>query len=228
MEKKPLPESLQKELDLLRSGIKQWSQIVAWSWTDYLAYGINTDEGEQEQKLKDFLIKILQKQALYNDAVSNYGDEKMKSAAYRASITIKKFVMGKNSEIHEMESVKLTLPKVYEKLTGKNPESLCVESFMNQFHVEIVTDKFSGYIRDISDSEKNEIQAVIKDINKNDVQYVNDVKYIIAFAYPPCPILGPATVTKKQLEDWSQNKNEYGESATDYLPPSAYIPTCMS
>jgi hypothetical protein len=217
MENKQLPPGLKDELPKIQAGVKQWSQFVAWSWTDYLAFKDDRDKNPQEQALKNYFIKILQDQARYRYAVSSYEDTDKKPDAYATSLKIKKLVMGKNSEINDndLTGITLTLPEVYEKLTNQLPESLSYEPFMKMFHVEIVTDSFSGYIRDASDAEKNEIKDLIGD---------QDVQYIIYLAYPPCPAFGKATVTENQLENWMQNKNQYGEEATDYVPPSAYIP----
>jgi len=221
MENKQLPDGLQNELHNMRSGVKQWSQFVAWSWTDYLAFRDDEEKNSQEQALKDYFIKLLQDQARYQYAVSSYGDEEKKDDAYAASLKIKKLVMGKNSEINDddLTGIALTLPEVYEKLTNKRPESLCHEPFMKMFHVEIVTDSFSGYVREASKEEKDEIEEISGD---------KDVQYIIYLAYPPCPAFGKATVTENLLENWMQNKNQHGEEATDYLPPSAYIPVSLT
>jgi hypothetical protein len=221
MENKQLPEGLKNHFNRIQDGVKQWSQIVAWSWTDYLAFKDDGNKSKQEENLKKLFIRILQEQARYSYAVSSYGDEGSKPNAYQVSLKIKKIVMGKNDEIDELKEagVTLTLPEIYEKLTEQQPESLSDETFMEMFHVEIVTDSFSGYIRDASDAEKAEIKDFIGD---------EDVQYIIYLAYPPCPAFGKATVTEKQLEDWMQGKNEDGEPVTDYLPPSAYIPVSMS
>lgn len=227
MDYKQLPDSLKDELRNIQSGIKQWSQFVAWSWSRHLAFKGQENE-EQEQELKKIFIKILQDQARYRYAVSNYGDEDAKPLAYATSLKIKKLLMGENSTIEECKSKKitLTLPKVYGELTkkekdaedeeGKEPDSLSHQPFMQMFHVEIVTDSFSGYIRDILDSEKKEMSLTI---GEKDFNYVKDVQYVIYLAYPPCPAFGEATVTEEQLIHWIQGKN-----ATDYLPPSAYIP----
>ncbi|MGB3205046.1 MAG: hypothetical protein WBB28_08665 [Crinalium sp.] len=232
MEPKQLPDGLKNHHHIMEDGVKQWSRLVAWSWTDYLVFGNDNDldKKEQEQKLKEYFIKIFQDQARYSYTFISYGDTKKKENAYVTSLKIKKLVLGKNSEIgdDDLKGVTLTLPEVYEKLTNQRPEALCHEPFMQMFHAEVVTDSFSGYIRDISDSEKEEIKEVIKDINEKDLKYVNEVQYIIYFAYPPCPAFGKATVTEKQLINWMQGKNEHGGTATDYLPPSAYIPISMS
>lgn len=221
MESKQLPDGLQDDLRNMRSGVKQWSQFVAWSWTDYLAFQDDENKKSQEQDLKDYFIKILQDQARYQYAVSSYGDEEKKPDACAASLKIKKLVMGKNSEIKDdgLKGVTLTLPEVYEKLTEKKPESLCYEPLMKRFHVRVVTDSYSGGVREASGEEKAEIEELIGD---------KDVEYIIYLAYPPCPAFGKATVTEEQLISWMQNKQPDGTEATDYLPPSAYIPVSMS
>ena len=230
METKQLPDGLKNEMHNMENGVKQWSQLVAWSWTDYLAFGNDKDKNREEQTLKTYFIKILQDQARYSYTVSSYGDEKNKENAYVTSLKIKKLVLGKNSEIDDddLKGITLTLPEVYEKLTNQRPEGLCHEPFMQMFHAEIVTNTFSGYIRDILASEKKEIKEVIGEISEKDLKYVEDLQYIIYFAYPPCPAFGKATVTKEQLTNWMQGKNEHGDTATDYLPPSAYIPISMS
>lgn len=234
MEEKQLPAGLKNEMHNMENGVKQWSRLVAWSWTDYLAFGDDEAKKKQEQKLKEFFIKFFQDQARYSYTFISYGDEKKKEKAYVTSIKIKKFVLGKNSEINDviddvsLKNITLTLPEIYEKLTNQRPEALCHEPFMQMFHAEVLTDTFSGYIRDISDSEKEKIKKIIKESSENDLKYVNDVKYIIYFAYPPCPAFGKATVTEDQLINWMQGKNEHGDPTTDYLPPSAYIPISMS
>lgn len=232
MEIKQLPDGLKNEMHNMENGVKQWSRLVAWSWTDYLAFGKENDEQkkQQEQKLKAYFIKIFQDQARYCYTVNSYGDKKNKENAYVTSLKIKKLVLGKNSEIddEDLKGITLTLPEVYEKLTNQRPEGLCHEPFMQMFHAEVITNSFAGYIRDILPSEKEEIQEFIKEISEKDLKYVNDLQYIIYFAYPPCPAFSKATVTEDQLINWMQGKNEGGETATDYIPPSAYIPISMS
>ncbi len=215
-----LPQELKNNyFNKLQDGIKQWSQFVAWSWTDYLAFEDDNSKSEQEKNLKKFFIKILQDQARYSYAVNGYGDENKKPDAYTASLKIKKLLLGKNEEIEDLKDLELTLPQIYKKLTDQDPECLSDETFMKMFHIEIVTDSFSGYIRDASEEEKAQIKKIIQD---------EDVQYIISLTYPPCPAFSEATVTKEQLTNWMQNKTEDGEALTDYLPPSAYIPVSFT
>lgn len=228
MENKQLPDGLKDNPQAIKDAVKQWSQFLAWSWTDFLAFQDkdpqDPEKAAQEQKLKEFFIRIHQDQARYLYPINSYGDTTQKPNAYAASITIKKLLMGKNDEIDELEGVTLTLPEVYEKLTNQLPEVLSDETFMQMFHLEIITDRFSGYVRDILDSEKNEIREGIKKISEKDLKYVEDVQYISYLAYPPCPVFGKTTVTEDRLTQWIQNKNERGEPTADYLPPSAYLP----
>lgn len=220
MPTQPFPQELKnKYFNKLQDGIKQWSQFVAWSWTDFLAFGDDTNKSEQEKTLKKFFIKILQDQARYSYAVNGYGDENKKPDAYNASLKIKQLILEENQKIEDIKDLQLTLRQVYQKLTGQDPECLCDEEFMKMFHIEILTDSFSGYIREASDEEKTEIKAVSRD---------EDVQYILYLTYPPCPVFSEATVTKEQLTNWMQNKTEDGESLTDYLPPSAYIPVSFT
>ncbi|MEC4892493.1 MAG: hypothetical protein SAL07_01420 [Oscillatoria sp. PMC 1051.18] len=218
MKNEPLPNGLKQDLHRIQDGIKQWSQFVAWSWTNYLAFK-DTENQPQEEKLKKFFRKILQDQARYSYAVNSYGDETRKRDAYTASFKIKKLLLGQNREIDELRGVTLTCPEVYEQLTAQQPESLSDEIFMKRFHLEVVTDRFSGSARELSDAEKAEIKEFLGDEN---------LEYIVYLAYPPCPKFGEATITEQQLELWMTGRNEYGESTADYLPPSAYIPICFS
>ncbi|MBE9229209.1 hypothetical protein IQ264_27780 [Phormidium sp. LEGE 05292] len=244
MDDKQLPDGLRDEFRNMQRGVKQWSQFVAWSWSNHLAYKGDQKKEEEEQELKEFFIKILQDQARYRYAVSSYGDKDAKPLAYATSLKIKKLLIGKNSDIDECISQKidLTLPDVYGKLTKKEkdsekeentkkpkkPDSLSHEPFMQMFHVEIVTDSFSGRVRDMLLSEKKELKKIIEKYSKDDLKYVEPVEYVIYLAYPPCPAFGKATVTEDQLKNWMQGKNEDGEGTTDYLPPSAYIPVSFT
>ncbi len=88
MENKQLPDRLKNEMDNMENGVKQWSRLVAWSWTDYLAFGNDKDKNQPEQKLKEYLIKILQAQARYRYTVSSYGDKKNNENAYLTSLKI--------------------------------------------------------------------------------------------------------------------------------------------
>lgn len=218
MESTKLPPELKKNFNKLQDGIKQWSQFVAWSWSNDLAF-LKEEQENQEKELKDYFINTLQAQARYSYAVNSYGDDSKKPDAYRTSSNIKKLLLGKNDKIEDLKpEVKLTLPQVYKKLTDQSPKCLSDETFMKQFHVEIVTDKFSGSIRDALHSENLEIKELTGE----------DVQYIIYLTYPPCPAFSKATVTEDQLKNWMRGKNENGEDATDYLPPSAYIPVSYS
>ncbi|MEC4892491.1 MAG: hypothetical protein SAL07_01410 [Oscillatoria sp. PMC 1051.18] len=232
MEIKHLPDGLNENPQLIKEAVKVWSQFVAWSWTEFLAFRDKDtpDEvkAEQERKLKEFFIKIHQDQARSSYAINSYEDQDQKPDAYAASITIKKLLMGKNNEINELTGVTLTLQEVYNKLTGQNPDIFSDETFMQQFHLEIVTDRFSGEVRDISEPEKNEIIEVIRNIQKEDLKYVEGVEYISYLAYPPCPIFGKTTVTETRLNQWIQNLDQNDQPTADYLPPSAYMPISLS
>ena len=228
MENKQLPDGLKNNPQVIKDAVKQWSQLVAWSWTDFLAFQNkepqDPERAAQEQTLKEFFIRIHQEQARYLYPINSYGDTTQKPNAYAASITIKKLLMGRNDEIEELEGVTLTLSEAYEQLTNQRPEVLSDETFMQMFHLEVLTDRFSGYVRDILVSEKNEILEGIKKISEEDLKYVEDVQYISYLAYPPCPVLCNTTVTENQLTQWIQNQDENCEPTADYLPPSAFLP----
>lgn len=232
MEIKHLPDGLKENPQVIKDAVKVWSQFVAWSWTEFLAFRDkdtpDPEKAAQEEKLKEFFIKVHQDQARSSYAISSYQDEDQKPNAYAASITIKKLLMGKNNEVNQLTGVTLTLKDVYEKLTGQEPEVFVDETFMQMFHLEILTDRFSGEVRDISEPEKTEIREAITKINGEDLVYVESVQYISYLAYPPCPVFGKTTVTETRLNQWIQNQDENGQPTSEYLPPSAYMPISFS
>ncbi|MDB9509933.1 hypothetical protein PN499_01770 [Kamptonema animale CS-326] len=215
-----LPKDLKADLTKIKNGVEQWSRLVAWSWTDYLV----SMHPQEEEKLKKFFIQVLQEQALYRNAVNIYEDDRMKRSAFKASFNIKKLFMGKNEDIDDSEvaNLKLTLPDVYEALIGAKKKSVCGEESMKEYHVEVLTDSFSGSFEEILDPQTF-IKEAKEHILEKDHQYIEGVKYIARIAYPPRPAFSPATITEEKLKKWISNKN-----ANDYLPPSAYIPLSMT
>jgi len=223
-----LPKELKEEANLIKikNGVEQWSRLVAWSWTDYLVCMPHEKEEKlkEEEKLKNFFIQVLQEQALYRNAVNIYEDDRMKRSAFQASFNIKKLLLGKNEDIDDSEiaQLKLTLPDVYEALIGSKKESVCGEECMKEYHVEVLTDSFSGSFEEIPDPQAF-IEEAKKHIDEKDHQYIEGVKYIVRIAYPPRPAFSPATITEEKLKEWISNKNP-----NDYLPPSSYIPLSMT
>lgn len=205
-----LPEGLQDQLPIIKTGVTQWSRIVAWTWCDYLAFAGEPKE-EQEKALKLLLVKVLQKQAQEADAYLSYGDPNSKSKADIWAKAILNLLLGKTEEVPGGENIKLTLSDVIKKITGQSlitslPEN---EAFTKSFFVQVITGSFSGNITDAP-----------KECATPDTLYVNFI------AYPPRPELGELTVTKEQLMDWASNPNP--NPGGNYLPPSVYIPTAFS
>lgn len=212
-----LPEGLQgNDLSTIKTGVTQWSRIVAWTWCDYLAFDDKKNKPEPEKKqyeidLKKLLVKVLQKQAQEADAYLSYGDPESKNNADEWGKAILNLLLGKTQEVPGGENIALTLSDVLKKITGEElvtsiPKN---ERFTKSFFVQVITKSFSGYITDAPDECKTEA-----------------TKYINFIAYPPRPELGELTVTEAQLMDWANNPDP--RPGGNYLPPSVYIPTAFS
>jgi hypothetical protein len=192
------PEGLAK----VRMAVKQWSQLVAWSWSPSLAFGAtDSDPGdpqkaEDEQKLKDYFKSTLSSQAKYLSAATSYGDRDASDTALATAENIKKLFAGDNKDIKLLATIQLTLPEVLKKLTGDDFIFGMDADFRKKFRFEVIVDEFSGRIR----IDEEEITT-----------------YVASLTYPPRPSLGKEF--DDQLKDWM---NGIGDG--DYLPPSAYIP----
>lgn len=200
-----LPKSLQNSEDLatLRQSVKQWSQLVSWSWTELLAFAGNEEFESQERKLKSYFIKTVQKQGQTASAYTSYGNTESKTIAEELGKNYKNLLLGRNQDIDYLtqEGVKLTLSAVLEKLTGEKYIVTEKPDMTEKFTFRVVLDTYTGSIIEIADK-----------------------KYLAYMSYPPRPALSEITVSEEQLYDWAQNLNTLG----DYLPPSPYIPIAGS
>ena len=197
-----LPESLNnaEDLAILKIAIKQWSQLVAWSWTDLLAFAGESQES-QERELKSFFIKTLQKQGQAASAYTSYGQEESKLQAESLGEDIKNLLLGRNDRIGELNDVTVTLSMVMETLTGDKCITTEKPEMTEKFTYQIVLDSYTGAIVETAKA-----------------------RYLAYMAYPPRPALSEITLSEQQLYDWARNLNTQG----DYLPPSPYIPIAAS
>ena len=213
-----LPKPLQNAADeaVIKQSITDWSKIVAWTWANYLAFG-ETEQG-QEQKLKNFFIQTLQAQATDTYA-SKYGFTDRLPFAIQQSLVITKLLLGDNDKIPtwpEGKEVTVTIPEVFTKLVGQQPGCLTSMDCLTRFHIDVITDQYFGRIREISVEEKD---MICRELEGDDLRYIERLGYVIELAYPPRPEFGPLTVTEDLLVEWMTN-------SSGYLPPSPYIPVC--
>jgi len=195
-----LPDSLKDpdNLAILKIAVKQWSQLVAWSWSSLLAFAGESQES-QERTLKSFFIKTLQMQGQAASAYTSYGQQESKRKAEHLGEDIKNLLLGRNNEIEYLqnEGVTVTLSMVLEKLTGQKCITTENPEMTEKFTFQVVLDSYTG---EILETAKNQ--------------------YLAYMAYPARPALSEITLSEQQLYDWASNLNTQG----DYLPPSPYIP----
>lgn len=198
-----LPVGLRTDENLpkVKRGVKQWSQLVAWSWSDHIAFADDPEKALKEKDLKQFFRETLQNQAKNRNAAIYYGDPQAAENALALGETIKKLFAG-DKDIKGLDKLQVTLPEVLNKLTGEDFIFSTDADFRAVFRFEVIVDEFSGSIRD---DEKQQGH------------------YVASVTYPPCPALGEATVTEAQLKEWMIDKG-----SGEYLPPSAYIPLSAS
>lgn len=206
-----LPDSLQNPQDIakIKKSVTQWSRLVAWSWTDVLAFEGDVEKEKQEKILKSFFIQTLQRQAQNLDAFESYGIPQSAREADKLATDFKSLLLGDNQNIAFLkeQGITLTLSDVLYALSGEEYVVSTEREFANKFTFQAVVNEFTGSIHQVRDEEGN-----FKD------------EYIALMAYPQKPILSEATVTEEQLTDWAKNLNTGGR----YLPPSVYIPIAGS
>ncbi|MEA5472125.1 hypothetical protein [Spirulina sp. 06S082] len=209
--KTTLPDSLQNPQDIakIKKSVTQWSRLVAWSWTDVLAFEGNAEKEKQEKTLKSFFIQTLQKQAQNMEAFESYGISQSQSDADKLAADFKSLLLGDNHKITflKKQGITLTLSDVLYALSGEKYVVSTEREFTDKFTFQAVVNEFTGSIHQIKDEAGN-----FKD------------EYVALMAYPQKPLLSEATVTEEQLTDWAKNLNTGGR----YLPPSVYIPIAGS
>lgn len=198
-----LPESLNNDEDLaiLRKSVKQWSQLVSWSWHENIfAFAKNEDEHKhsQEGELKSFFIETVKKQGQHAGAYTSYGSIESKKEAKTLGKDYKNLLLGRNDQIDKLKDkgIKVTLSEVLEKLTKEKYVITEEPEMAEKFTFQVAIDTYIGSIEETAEGE-----------------------YIAYMAYPP----RPATVSDKQLEEWVSPNTGKG-----YLPPSPYIPIAGS
>lgn len=197
----------EKQATVMKSG-KQWSKIVAWSWSDVLAYADDDKNLAKEVKLKKFFGHTIQQQASNIAAAVIYGDETSILRAQELTKTIKALFKGEPVEGND-----LTLSKVLSKLAqpdsdpdGNDPALGFVittnPEFFQNFSYEASVVPLPAPIRETGISPDPILDRI----------HDKGTKYVITLHYPAVPRFGPATFTEEQLEDWMRGRGEAGDS----------------
>jgi len=186
--------------DITRQVVAQWSQLIAWSWLepdDYYELQQETPSDDQENLRKGFInaLKDLARSCL----TEHYSPGTFIDQIVAGSDTLSQYLNGDLSS----ESG-LTLPALYQQLTGKD-DYVFQKEFTQIFLFVITLERFNGFLAGYIEENGN-----IKD------------KFVGVLAYPPRPALSPSVLTASELRDWSQGLGDGG-----YTPPNPYIPTCF-
>jgi len=192
--------------DTTRQAIAQWSQLVAWSWLepdDY--YELEGQPSEEQKKLRKDQENLRQafinalKDLARSCLTEHYSPGTFIDQIVAGSDTLSQYLNGDLSS----ESG-LTLPALYQQLTGKD-DYVFKQEFTQFFLFVITLERFNGSLAGYIEENGN-----IKD------------KFVLVLAYPPRPALSPSVLTASELRDWSQGLGDGG-----YTPPNPYIPTCV-
>ncbi len=206
-----LPDSLKnpKDIAIIKKAVTQWSRLVAWSWTEVLAFEGDAQKEQQEKTLKAFFIQTLQRQAQSNEAFMSYGIPQSEKEAGELEAELKNLLLGDHENISFLkeQGITLTLSDILKKLSGDEFVFCQDRDFAKKLTCKVVSDRWTGSISQVCDEAGN-----LQD------------EYISLMAYPQKPVLSEATVTEKQLTDWAKNLNTGGR----YLPPSVYIPIALT
>lgn len=233
----PDKDAVKHFFDIFALACKQWSRIVAWTWL----------VGETEKKtLRTDFIKVLQDQALNNR--QNYDLSKAYDASNKISEYLKGELSGKpgsESTIDNIiEEIKQNPAKMENYLTDKQIKEVLEPNQLNQLNQ--LTDAQITKIKGILEESELTIQQILG-IPDDDYPFTKTGfmeilhpvinldsfsgglssydyalrKFIVVLAYPPRPEFSPATVQKEKVVNWAQDNNN-----GNWLPPSAYIPTC--
>lgn len=200
-----LPSALNTDeyLPIITRTVTQWSRLVAWSWTDYLAFAGTASE-DQERQLKALLIQTLNQQALYAGAFIAYGNLESQERADELSDDIENLLSGDNSAVSLASAISLTLSDVIQKMTGEPLATTEYPRFTRLFYYHVLLDTFIGGLEEIPAERSTPSRK----------------QYISYIPYPPRPEFSQFTVTYEQLRNWASNSI----TGDNYLPPSAYIP----
>ncbi len=163
--------------------IKQWSQLIAWSWLveeEKQTSLVKEEKQTSEDKLKDLFTQTLKNQAKYLSSAKAYSDPHAIEMAEKESIILKKLIEG-------TENIDgLTLSDVLEKLTGTKFICTSKPDFTNLFRFEVIL----GFVGSIREDEEG--KAV----------------YVATLAYTAPPVFSKASVTKGELESWIRDNSE--------------------
>jgi len=186
--------------DITRQAITQWSQLVAWSWLgpdDYYELQQETPSADQENLRKAFINAL--KDLARSCITEHYSPGTFIDQIVAGSDTLSQYLNGELSSENG-----LTLPALYQELTGKD-DYVFQKEFTEIFVFVVTLERFNGFLAGYIEENGN-----IKD------------KFLLVLAYPPRPALSPSVLTASELRDWSQGLGDGG-----YTPPNPYIPTCI-
>ncbi|MDY6805963.1 MAG: hypothetical protein SXA11_19460 [Cyanobacteriota bacterium] len=198
-----------ENLAIITKMVTQWSRLMAWSWTDYLAFA-NTENEDQERQLKTVLIETLKKQAQNMEAYVSYGNPDSQAVADDLSRDIENLLLGDNSQVSRLQGVLLTLSDVIQRVTGEGliTTERQYRNFTQQLSFQVVTSKYVG-----------EFAEIPPEVRRSSGE--SEKKYFAYIAYPPRPELSNLTVTYNDLYTWASSSYPGG----NYLPPSSCVPT---
>ena len=199
-----IPSALNTDeyLPIITRTVTQWSRIIAWSWTDYLAFAGTSNE-DQERQLKALLIRTLNQQALYAGSFVAYGNPESQARADELSDDIGNLLAGENSAVSLASGISLTLSDIIQEITGERFAPTEYPRFTRRFYYHVLLDTFFGGLEEIPEERRT-----------------SGKQYITYIPYPPRPHFSELTVTYEQLRNWASNS----VTGDNYLPPSAYIP----
>ena len=178
----------------LRNGCKQLSQLIAWIW---LSDKITSDQIEEteEKELKKAFDAILKYQAFNNNID---GSDAIAYLLQGDNTSIKKEVYKGNIPEN------LTLPKIYNDLTGSSAEYVFDSEHLKHFYTEVSVDILDGGVSYDFFGTQNRSKKP---------------KFIVVVPYPIKPDLNEFTVSPDELKEWAQD-------ASNYTPPNSnpFIP----
>jgi hypothetical protein len=184
--------------DRTQQAIAQWSQLIAWSWLDPDDYEEQEKPSAEQENLRQAFINTL-KELARSCLTEHYSPGTVIDQIVAGSDTLSQYLNGELSSENG-----LTLPALYQQLTGKD-DYVFQKEFTEIFVFVVNLERFNGFLAGYIEDNGN-----IKD------------KFVGVLAYPPRPALSPSVLTASELRDWSQGLGDGG-----YTPPNPYIPTCF-
>lgn len=174
----------------IQKAVTQWSQLIAWSWLEPEDYPADQQPSADQEQLRSAFIEAIQATALILIR-EHYQPGDLIEDMQRRSDELSKILNGTAPE-----GSSLTLPQLYQKLTGKN-DYIFTQELTDQFLWVTSVERFTGIC----------------------AGFYND-KIVQLLACPPRPV--PSVLKGQVLRQWATQ----GDTQDPYTPPSPYIPTC--